>query len=68
MSLSSIGGTGRPNTSESERRRLEFVRLLAGGRSFRDAATEARITPERALDLLWAQRELCYLDDQEIAA
>ncbi len=68
MTVSIFGGTGRPNKAESERRRLEFVRLLALGTPFPEAAEAAKITPERALQILWEQRELCHLDEQACAA
>ena len=68
MSVSIFGGTGRPTKSESERRRREFVRLLANGKSFADAALEAKVKPDRALQILWDQRELCHLDEHVQAA
>jgi len=44
--------TGRPRAAESERRRREFLRLVAAGADFDAAAREARIKPARALKLL----------------
>jgi hypothetical protein len=49
---SPFGGTGRPKAAESERRRVEFVRLVAAGTPLVEAARIARIKPERALALL----------------
>lgn len=62
--VSIFGGRGRPAPDESERRRREFVGYLASGDSFRVAASRARVSPARALDLLWDQRELCHLDEE----
>lgn len=47
-----FGGTGRPSKDESERRRVEFFRLVAAGVDFDVAARDAQIKPERALKLL----------------
>lgn len=47
-----FGGKGRPSPEESERRRVEFVRLIAAGEDFDVAAERARIAPKRALKLL----------------
>lgn len=52
MSMTVIGGTGRPTADESDRRRLEFVRRVAAGADFDDAAVSAKIKPLRALKLL----------------
>lgn len=47
-----FGGIGRPSKDESERRRVEFLRLVAAGIDFDVAARDAQIKPERALKLL----------------
>jgi hypothetical protein len=62
MSLPVFGGRGRPAIEESERRRREFIRLLGMGTPFKDARRAAKISGDRALELLWEQRELCHLD------
>lgn len=43
---------GRPTRHESERRRREFLRLIASGVPGDEAAKRARIDPERALAIL----------------
>jgi hypothetical protein len=43
---------GRPTRTESDRRRHEFLRLIAAGKSGDIAAEQARIKPERALAIL----------------
>lgn len=43
---------GRPRKAESERRRREFVALVAGGAKLHEAAEQSRIKPARALALL----------------
>lgn len=50
--VSAFGGKGRPSPEESERRRIEFVHLIAAGEPFDVAAEKARIAPKRALRLL----------------
>lgn len=47
-----MSGHGRPNRHESDRRRREFLRLVANGIPFDEAASLARVKPERALKLL----------------
>jgi hypothetical protein len=47
-----FGGTGRPSSEESERRRREFVRLVIAGTPFAEAARASRIKPLRALSIL----------------
>lgn len=47
-----FGGKGRPSPEESERRRLEFLRLIDAGVPFDDAARQARISPWRALGIV----------------
>lgn len=49
---SKFGGIGRPSADESERRRREFVRLIASGASLGEAQRGARVSLQRALDLL----------------
>jgi hypothetical protein len=49
---SAFGGTGRPSTDESDRRRVEFVRLVVAGAPLDEAACEARINLKRALKIL----------------
>jgi hypothetical protein len=49
---SKFGGIGRPSAGESERRRMEFVRLIASGASLGEAQRGARVSLQRALDLL----------------
>jgi hypothetical protein len=57
---SPFGGVGRPTLEESERRRVEFVRLIASGVPLVEAVTTSRIQPLRALSVLDApeMREL----------
>lgn len=43
---------GRPRAPESERRRREFVRLVAAGSSLADAVRISGIQPKRAIALL----------------
>lgn len=45
-------GPGRPRGAESDARRREFVRLIASGAEFHQAAREARVQPFRALAIL----------------
>lgn len=47
-----FGGKGRPSPAESDRRRREFLRLVAEGAPFDEAARTARIQPLRALAIL----------------
>lgn len=42
----------RPRGSESGARTKEFLRLIVGGRTLRQAAAEANVDPARALHLL----------------
>lgn len=49
---SAFGGKGRPSTVESERRRVEFLRLIAAGKPFDVAARDSKIGPLRALSIL----------------
>jgi hypothetical protein len=50
--ISAFGGKGRPTPEESERRRQEFIRLVAAGKPFDEAARDSRIQPMRALAIL----------------
>ncbi len=43
---------GRPSNPEQRRRRIEFVRLIAGGAAFDQAARDAQLSPVRALAIL----------------
>jgi hypothetical protein len=43
---------GRPNRTDSERRRQLFVALVSAGVDFDEAAAQASIKPERALAIL----------------
>jgi hypothetical protein len=52
VSESKFGGVGRPTSDESERRRMEFVRLIASGASLGEAQRGARVSLQRAIDLL----------------
>jgi hypothetical protein len=52
MATSAFGGTGRPSPEESDRRRREFLRLVAAGVDFDEAAKLSRIKPLRALAIL----------------
>jgi len=47
-----FGGHGRPSPEESERRRLEFLRLIDAGLDFDEAARRAKISPWRALSIV----------------
>lgn len=48
-----FGGAGRPTADESDRRRVEFLRLvLDEGKDFDEAAALARISHKRALRIL----------------
>lgn len=47
-----MAGTGRPRAIESQRRRHQFLRLLANGATWREAAREARIKPDAVLTML----------------
>lgn len=47
-----MGQPGRPRGVESERRRREFIRLVAAGTPFDRAAVSARVQPVRALAIL----------------
>lgn len=49
---SRFGGVGRPTHDESRSRRRQFVGLVAAGVDFRAAAKQARVSPERALEIL----------------
>lgn len=42
----------RPRGPESDQRVKDLLRLLAAGRSLREAAREARVKPDRVLGLL----------------
>jgi predicted protein tyrosine phosphatase len=42
---------GRPRGTETRRRTTELLRLLAAGHTLHEAATEARVKPERVLRL-----------------
>lgn len=52
VATSMFGGTGRPSREESERRRREFIRLVAQGSSLADAVKTSGIQPKRAIALL----------------
>lgn len=52
MSESKFGGIGRPTNEEADRRRHEFARLIASGATLSEAQRGARISLQRALDLL----------------
>jgi hypothetical protein len=52
MATTIFGGTGRPSPAESDRRRREFLRLVAEGVPFDEAAKQSRIKPLRALAIL----------------
>lgn len=52
MGSSLLGGKGRPSPEESDRRRREFLRLVAEGKPLDEAARTARIQPLRALAIL----------------
>lgn len=43
---------GRPDVFESRRRTARFLQLVAAGMTLRDAAREAGVKPDRALDLV----------------
>lgn len=44
--------TGRPRAAESEQRRRDFIRLVAAGVDFDQAAKQSKIKPLRALAIL----------------
>lgn len=52
MSEKIYNGIGRPTNEEADRRRMEFARLIASGASLPEAQRGARISLQRALDLL----------------
>jgi len=52
VSESKFGGVGRPTNQEADRRRHEFARLIASGATLGEAQRGARISLQRALDLL----------------
>lgn len=49
MSDSAWGGKGRPKKGEAERRKAQFLCLIADGKDPVAARKEARIDPDRAL-------------------
>jgi len=52
VSQKRFDGIGRPTNAEAARRRHEFARLIASGASLSEAQRGARISLQRALDLL----------------
>lgn len=44
--------SGRPDAFESRRRTARFLQLVAAGHTLREAAREAGVKPDRALDLI----------------
>lgn len=49
---SKFGGIGRPSHADLEHQRLEFLRLVAAGAPFDEAARQSGIKPLRALEIL----------------
>lgn len=47
-----FGGVGRPSKVQLEQQRREFLRLVAEGVDFDEAATRSQIKPIRALAIL----------------
>lgn len=54
----------RPDVFETRRRTVRFMQLVAQGRTLREAAKEAGVHPERALDLVNDRAEF----DRQVAA
>lgn len=56
--------SGRPDAFESRRRTARFLQLVAAGHTLREAAREAGVKPDRALDLIQDRDEF----DRQVAA
>lgn len=47
-----VARIGRPRATDSDARRIEFLRLVFDGVDCKEAARRARIKPDRALEIL----------------